>query len=117
MPRSEPATYRIGAVARLTGLSEHLIRVWERRYGAVQPNRTESGLRLYTEAEVTRLRWLKRATERGHAIGGIAALDTRQLERRGGEAAAEVLVDGSQFTVIRERESIDDLLRGEITLP
>jgi DNA-binding transcriptional MerR regulator/methylmalonyl-CoA mutase cobalamin-binding subunit len=92
LPRSEPATYRIGAVARLTGLSEHLIRVWERRYGADQPNRTESGLRLYTEAEVTRLRWLKRATERGHAIGGIAALDTRQLERLGGEAAAEVLV-------------------------
>jgi DNA-binding transcriptional MerR regulator/methylmalonyl-CoA mutase cobalamin-binding subunit len=78
---SELRTYRIGAAARLTGLSEHLIRVWERRYGAVEPVRTETGIRLYSDADVARLQLLKRATERGHAIGTVAGLGAKELER------------------------------------
>ena len=31
--------YRIGAVAKLTGISTDTIRAWERRYGVVEPNR------------------------------------------------------------------------------
>ena len=88
MPTSDLPTYRIGTAARLTGLSEHLIRVWERRYGAVTPHRAESGVRLYSEANIARLRLLKRATERGHAIGSVAALDEKQLERIAGQPAA-----------------------------
>ena len=95
LPSSKIATYRIGAAARLTGLSEHLIRVWERRYGAVQPHRTASGVRLYSEQDLTRLRSLKRATDHGHAIGGIAALDSRQLERLGGEGTPGLWVEVS----------------------
>jgi len=78
---SELCTYRIGAAARLTGLSEHLIRIWERRYGAVEPFRTETGIRLYSDTDVARLRLLKRATERGHAIGTVAGLEEKELER------------------------------------
>ena len=81
MVNSELSTYRIGAAARLTGLSEHLIRVWERRYGAVEPHRTDTGIRLYSDGDVARLRLLKRATERGHAIGTVAQLENGQLER------------------------------------
>ncbi len=81
MATSELCTYRIGAAARLTGLSEHLIRIWERRYGAVEPFRTETGIRLYSDTDVARLRLLKRATERGHAIGTVAGLEEKELER------------------------------------
>jgi DNA-binding transcriptional MerR regulator/methylmalonyl-CoA mutase cobalamin-binding subunit len=84
---SELPTYRIGAVARQTDLSKHLIRVWERRYGAVQPHRAESGVRLYSDADVQRLQLLKRATERGHAIGSIASLDAKQLQGMAGDPA------------------------------
>jgi DNA-binding transcriptional MerR regulator/methylmalonyl-CoA mutase cobalamin-binding subunit len=109
LPPSKLATYHIGTVARLTGLSEHLIRVWERRYGAVQPHRTGSGLRLYSEAEVTRLRWLKRAADRGHAISGIAALDGGQLERLGGDATAEIR--GGASPEVATSQPVEELVR------
>ena len=48
--------YPIQIVARLSGLSPHVIRIWEKRYGAVAPARTDTNRRLYTEAEVERLR-------------------------------------------------------------
>jgi DNA-binding transcriptional MerR regulator len=77
--------YRIGAVARLSGLTTHAIRVWERRYGILKPDRSRAGARLYSDAEVERLRALKRAVDRGHSIGQIAALEVSELERLGGK--------------------------------
>lgn len=75
------ARYRIGTAARLSGLSTHAIRVWERRYGVLSPDRSQGGARLYSEEEVARLRLLKRAVDRGHPIGQIVALDGVELER------------------------------------
>lgn len=69
----------IGAVARRTGLSEHVLRAWERRYGAVEPARTEGGVRLYSDADIFRLRLLRRLTEAGGSIGQIAAFPTGTL--------------------------------------
>ena len=80
-PGSEP-TYSLGAVCRLTGLSEHVLRAWERRYGAVRPLRTPGGTRRYREPDVTRLRLLRAATAGGHSIGEVARLDDEELMRR-----------------------------------
>ncbi len=80
-PASEP-TYSVGAVCRLTGLSEHALRAWERRYGAVRPLRTPGGTRRYREPDVARLRLLRAATAAGHAIGEVARLDDAELARR-----------------------------------
>ncbi|MGE3309608.1 MAG: MerR family transcriptional regulator [Limisphaerales bacterium] len=68
-------------VSRLTGLSPHVIRVWEKRYGAVVPARTGTNRRLYSDDDVERLRWLARATDAGHKIGIIARLDLADLRR------------------------------------
>lgn len=80
-PESEP-TYSLGAVGRLTGLSEHVLRAWERRYGAVRPLRTPGGTRRYREPDVARLRLLRAATAAGHSIGEVARLDDAELMRR-----------------------------------
>jgi DNA-binding transcriptional MerR regulator/methylmalonyl-CoA mutase cobalamin-binding subunit len=69
----------IRVVARRTGLSPHLIRMWERRYGAVEPDRTESNRRLYSDEDIERLLLLKVATEAGESIGQIAGLSERDL--------------------------------------
>ena len=76
-----PAHYRMQAVVRMTGLSAHTIRVWERRYGAIQPVRSQGGDRLYSDTEVARLKLLHRLKEAGHAIGTVATLPTAELER------------------------------------
>ncbi len=72
--------YRIGTVSRLTGLSADVVRVWERRYGAIKPQRSEGGSRLYSDADIARLRQLRQAVEQGHAIGQVAKLPESELE-------------------------------------
>jgi len=75
-------TYSLGAVARLTGLSPHVLRAWERRYEAVTPLRTPGGTRRYRESDVARLRLLAAATGAGHPIGDVAKLSEAELRRR-----------------------------------
>lgn len=70
----------IGAVVRLTGLSQHVIRIWERRHGAVKPARTPSKARRYSEAEVERLKLLRDAVGAGHRIGAIAGLSDHEIK-------------------------------------
>ncbi len=72
--------YRIGTVSRLTGLSADVVRVWERRYGAIAPQRSDGGSRLYSDADIARLRRLRQAVELGHAIGQVAKLPEAELE-------------------------------------
>jgi MerR family transcriptional regulator, light-induced transcriptional regulator len=64
--------YRIHRVAKLTGLSKDVIRVWERRYGLVKPSRSLNRYREYTDEDVTLLRFVKAHMEQGATIGGLA---------------------------------------------
>lgn len=57
--------YRIGELARRVGLSEHVLRAWERRYEVVRPTRTPSGYRLYSAADEQRLRQVMRLVQQG----------------------------------------------------
>lgn len=71
----------IQVVARRTGLSTDVIRVWERRYGAVTPVRSAASRRLYSDADIERLRLLRLATETGWRISDVARLSTEELAR------------------------------------
>lgn len=81
-PESSEPTYSLGAVARLTGLSPHVLRAWERRYGAVAPLRTPGGTRRYRETDVARLRKLRAAVMAGHAISEVAQAADAELDHR-----------------------------------
>ena len=72
--------HSIKFAARKSGLTPHVIRVWEKRYDAVSPNRTDTNRRLYSEAEIERLTLLKTATHGGHSIGNIARLPIEKLK-------------------------------------
>lgn len=71
--------YSMKYVTRKTGLTPHTIRVWEKRYGAVIPERTETNRRLYSNADIEKLVLLHRATLQGHGIGQIARLPLKDL--------------------------------------
>jgi DNA-binding transcriptional MerR regulator/methylmalonyl-CoA mutase cobalamin-binding subunit len=66
-------------VTRRTGLSADLLRVWEKRYRVVTPARSSGGRRLYSDADIERLRLLYRATLAGRGIGQVAVLSTQAL--------------------------------------
>ena len=72
--------YPIRAVSKLTGVAIDTLRAWERRYSAVTPGRDARG-RMYSDADISRLRLLHEAVAQGHAIGRIASLSDAQLRR------------------------------------
>ena len=64
----------IAVVAERTGLTQDLLRVWERRYGAVAPTRGPGGQRLYSDGDIERLALLHAATRAGRSISRVAGL-------------------------------------------
>ena len=80
--RSTSGTPRhpIGVVARRTGLKQDLIRAWERRYGAVEPGRSETRRRFYSDEDIERLLLLRRVVSGGRAISQVAGLANEELQ-------------------------------------
>ena len=74
------ARHPIQVVVRRTGLKPDLIRAWERRYRAVEPRRSSSGRRVYTDRDVARLLLLRQAILGGRRIGDIAHMGEEELQ-------------------------------------
>ncbi len=73
--------YRIGAVAKLVGIPEATLRVWERRYQVVSPPKSSGGQRLYSELDVLKVTLLKSLTQEGHAISTLSTMEVPQLQK------------------------------------
>jgi len=86
-PHETPAHYPIRAVSRLTGIGIDTLRAWERRHSAIAPVRDDRG-RMYTAADVARLRLLRGAVELGHSIGRLAGLSDKDLRHLAATARA-----------------------------
>lgn len=92
---SAVARHPIRVVSERTGLGPDLLRAWESRYGAVRPERTEGGHRLYSDHDIERLALLSRVTDAGRSIGRVVDLATEELAamaREDDEARAAVSV-------------------------
>lgn len=74
--------FPIGVVSRLTNIHPETLRVWERRYGLVRPQRTERGGRLYSAEDIQRLSLVKQLVDAGHPVSLIAPLSRDELETR-----------------------------------
>ena len=65
--------YKIGVVSRKTGLSPSTLRLWEDQYGLLAQHRTRGGTRIYSEADVERVLYVRHLVrERGIALRAIA---------------------------------------------
>lgn len=76
---SDDARYSIRLASRMSGVSAHTLRMWERRYGYPEPVRTEGGARRYTEADVTRLKLISQALETGYRAGDVVGKSAAEL--------------------------------------
>ena len=74
--------YKIGAVSKITGIGTETLRAWERRYEAVVPKRSDSGDRVYTSDDLSKLFLLKNLVDAGNSIGTIARLNTAELKSK-----------------------------------
>ena len=76
---------RIGELSKRSGVSPELLRAWERRYGLLRPVRSAGGLRLYTPADVERVRVMCQ-----HLADGLAAAEAAALALREGTGDAAI---------------------------
>lgn len=79
--------HAIQAVVQRTGLTAHVIRIWEKRYGVVAPERTDTNRRLYSDEQIERLRLLRQLTQAGQSIGTIATLPLERLRQIAADTA------------------------------
>ena len=68
-----PPVLRIGELSRRLGVSDHVLRAWESRYGLLQPVRSAGGFRLYSEADESRVRRMQ-----AHLAHGLSAAEAAQ---------------------------------------
>src|SRR5436190_524174 len=68
------APLRIGELSKRSGVSPHLLRAWERRYGLLRPTRSSGGLRLYSGEDLERVRLMQEHLAQGVAAAEAAAL-------------------------------------------
>ena len=71
--------YTISQASAQTGLPAYLIRVWESRYSAVTPLRSNGNRRFFCDNDIKRLQLLSKAVESGHSISQVAALSQEEL--------------------------------------
>jgi DNA-binding transcriptional MerR regulator len=70
------AHLRIGELSKRSGVSPHVLRAWERRYGLLRPVRSSGGLRLYSTDDLDRVRRMREHLGEGVAAAEAAALVT-----------------------------------------
>lgn len=84
-PPSVPR-HPIRVVAERTGLTPATLRAWERRYRAVEPGRSDGSQRLYSDADIQRLRLIARLASIGYALSDLARASTATLARMAKQA-------------------------------
>jgi MerR family transcriptional regulator, light-induced transcriptional regulator len=67
VPEDRPLV-RIGELSRRLGVTDHVLRAWENRYGLLQPVRSPGGFRLYSAADEARIRRMQ-----AYLAGGLSA--------------------------------------------
>lgn len=74
--------FPIREVSRITGVNPVTLRAWERRYGLIQPTRTDSGHRLYSPADIDEVRSILSWLERGVAVSKVSKiLETARISK------------------------------------
>jgi methanogenic corrinoid protein MtbC1 len=71
---SDDPIYNMKAVEQQTGISAATLRAWERRYTLVEPKRTASGYRLYSDRDIALLRWVRNQMNDGLTISRVVAM-------------------------------------------
>ena len=72
--------FSIRVTSRMTGLSPHTLRMWERRYGFPEPARTDAGARRYSKTDVERLRLIAKTLEHGYRPGEVVDRSADELQ-------------------------------------
>ena len=121
---------RIGELSRRLGVSDHVLRAWENRYGLLQPVRSPGGFRLYSEADERRIRRMQayladglsaaeaaRATLGGDAITSLGYLTGPRLTKSAGSEPSARLRQALDAFDVPAAQAVLDRLLADLSVP
>lgn len=73
------ASYSIKELENLSGIKAHTIRIWEKRYGIIKPDRTDTNIRLYCDKDLKRLLNIAILNRYGMRISDISKLSDTDI--------------------------------------
>ncbi len=74
------STYSIKDLEKLSGIKAHTIRIWEQRYHLIEPGRTNTNIRFYSDDDLVKLMNVSLLNQNGYKISKIADLDNDQIK-------------------------------------
>jgi DNA-binding transcriptional MerR regulator len=74
------AVYSIRELEKLSGIKAHTIRIWEKRYNLINPHRTNTNIRYYTDDDLKRILNVAVLNRHGIKISSIAKLNELELK-------------------------------------
>ncbi len=98
--------YDIATLEGLTGVKAHTLRMWERRYGLVQPKRTKTNIRKYDDEQLRKILNVKLLLQQGYKISQISSLAPAALQK----AVEQVVQKADESASIRYRYLQDALI-------
>jgi DNA-binding transcriptional MerR regulator len=73
------STYSIKDLEKLSGIKAHTIRIWEQRYRLIEPHRTDTNIRYYSDDDLVRIMNISVLNQNGYKISKISQLNNSQI--------------------------------------
>ena len=96
--------FSISELQRFSGIKAHTIRVWEQRYNALQPDRSEGNTRYYNGAQLKRLLNIVSLLDTGYKVSHLCCMSDEQLHK---------LLD-SQFSKLTSANNSDEYFISQV---
>jgi DNA-binding transcriptional MerR regulator len=102
--------YKIKDIETLTGIKAHTIRIWEKRYDLITPDRTDSLIRTYTNDELVLLLNISILNKNGYKISKIASLKKDEIAQKVWALNTQKTIDSSTEKLILALVKLDESL-------
>ena len=77
--------YSIKDLESISGVKAHTLRIWEKRYGIIQPDRTDTNIRYYKDSDLQKILHISLLNKKGYKISKIATMSNDQVRQKVGE--------------------------------
>jgi len=81
--------YSIKELEKLSGIKAHTLRIWEKRYAIITPDRTDTNIRKYSDEELKKLLKISILNHHGVKISKISKMNEDEIKQRVNELSAE----------------------------
>ena len=98
--RKSVAVYSIKDLEKLSGIKAHTIRIWEQRYGILEPQRTKTNIRYYQDEDLKFLLNVALLNKNGIKISKIAKMDDQELAEKVAAISEINFEDGTQLDAL-----------------